>query len=464
MIGDDFSGYLDAVTQYGTQFDVVDPSETRPPGVKVADVRRRRGRLTDSRETGVQNLALVEREGVLLWLPAEDVGSPRYGGLRRRARRRGLAGLEVGRVVKEVSVPVLEPNQYLSALADTDQRLNAQCDAGLRTVKVAPDGQSFAATTEGLKASYSKRTLLIVHGTFSSSANILGELAATPKGRAFMHDALKAYGGQVLVFDHPTLSVSPFLNALDLGRRLAGTTGSLDVIAHSRGGLVTQWWLEVFGDALAGAQVRAVLAGAPLRGTHLASPARIQPFLSVLSNIGHYVGQTLNLAASANPFALASLALLRFLGQRERNRWGLPPIDGIGSRPGTDAAVAVIPGLQGQSAVGNNAELMRLRASTARANVRYYACVADFEPERIGWKLWKVISEFGDRAKDVATDAIFKGANDLVVDTAHMTTLADGRDITEVTQFLGQAVVHHCNYFRQNETLKSLRDWFKPLT
>ena len=154
MIADDFSSYVDAVTQYGTQFDVVDPSETRPSGVKVADVRRRRGRLTDSRETGTQNLALVEREGVLLWLPAEEVGSPRYGGLRRGARRRGLTGPDVGRVVKEVSVSVLEPNQYLSALADTDQRLNPQCDAGLRTVKAAPDGQSFVATAEGLKPLY----------------------------------------------------------------------------------------------------------------------------------------------------------------------------------------------------------------------------------------------------------------------------------------------------------------------
>ena len=58
----------------------------------------------------------------------------------------------------------------------------------------------------------------------------------------------------------------------------------------------------------------------------------------------------------------------------------------------------------------------------------------------MGWQLWKVISEFGDRAKDAATDAIFKGANDLVVDTEHMTTLADGRDIAEVTRFMAQHV------------------------
>ena len=147
----------------------------------------------------MQNLALVEREGVLLWLPAEDVGSPRYGGLRRGARRRGLAGLDVGRVMKEVSVPVLEPNQYLSALADTDQRLNAQCDAGLRTVKATPDGRSFEATARGAEGDRtrdgrcsSSMARSRARPTFSANSR------HTPKGQAFMHDALKTYNGQVL--------------------------------------------------------------------------------------------------------------------------------------------------------------------------------------------------------------------------------------------------------------------------
>ena len=280
-----------------------------------------------------------------------------------------------------------------------------------------------------------------------------------PTDVAFLSDALKAYRGQVLVFDHPTLSVSPFLNALDLGRRLAGTTGWPDVIAHSRGGLVTQWWLEVFGDALAGTQVRAVLAGAPLRGHHLASPARIQPFLSVLSNIGHYVGQSLNLAAAANPFALASLALLRFFGQRERNRWGLPPIDGIGSRPGTHAAVAVIPGLQGQSAVGttpNSRDYGPQRASQhavlrvcgrlrARAH-RLETVEGDFRVRRSGQ----------GRREDASSRVQRSGRGHGPHDHAR-----DGRDITDVTQFLAKRTVHHCNYFRQDKTLESLRKWLE---
>ena len=440
---------------------MLDADEQRPVGVHVSDVRRRRGRVADNRETGFRELALLERDGVLIWQTSEDAGAPRAGALRRGVRRGRRAGLERARVLKEVSVPVLEPNEYLGALRETDLYLNPACDSGLRVVKLKPDASGFVADVSGLKPGYSGRTLLLVHGTFSSAANLLDEFAATDAGAKFITDALGYYKGQVLVFDHPTLSVSPFLNAIDVARRLAGTTGRLDVVAHSRGGLVVQWWLEVLGDALAGSEVRAVLAGSPLEGTSLAAPNRIQPLLSVLSNIGLFVEQSLNVAAAANPFALASIALLKFVGRRERNRWGLPPIDGIGSRPGTDAAVAVIPGLQGQSAVSNNFELARLRGARARANLRYFALAADFEPDRIGWKLWKVLSEFGDRASDATVDRIFPKENDLVVDTAHMTTLAQGRPIEDVTSFLQQATVHHCNYFRQPDTVASLRKWLE---
>ena len=109
--------------------------------------------------------------------------------------------------------------------------------------------------------------------------------------------------------------------------------------------------------------------------------------------------------------------------------------------------------------MSNNFELARLRGARARANLRYFALAADFEPDRIGWKLWKVLSEFGDRAADATVNRIFPKENDLVVDTAHMTTLAQGRPIEDVTSFLQQATVHHCNYFRQPDAVASLRKW-----
>jgi hypothetical protein len=453
------NAFVAAIDARGSEFDVLDAAEPRVLPVPVRDVRRRRGRLADDRETGYREVVLVERDGVLLWQTAAELAGTRGGGGLRRAGRRGWRrGLEGAHVLKEVTVPVLAPNEYLGALRDTDVRLNADCDAGVRRV-VERRGGSFAIAANGMRETYARRTLLLVHGTFSSAGQVLGEFSATDEGRAFLSDALAAYDGQVIVFDHPTLSVSPVLNALDLARRLAGTTGALDVIAHSRGGLVTQWWLEVFGGTVADATVRAVLVGSPLRGTSLAAPNRIQPLLSLLSNIGLFVERTLHVAAASNPFTLASFALLKFIGRRERNRWGLPPIDDLGSRPGTDAAVAVIPGLQGQSAVTNNLELRRLRESRAPGNVQYFGITSAFEPEAIGWNLWKVMTQFGIRAGDRVADSIFPAENDLVVDTAHMTSLADRRTIEHVHAFGPEALVHHCNYFRQPDTIERLRLW-----
>jgi hypothetical protein len=290
---------------------------------------------------------------------------------------------------------------------------------------------------------------------------LLEEYAATPFGRKFLADALARYNGQVFAFDHPTLSVSPFLNGLDLARALAGTRGDLDVIAHSRGGVVVRWWLDVLGASLGGATVRAVLAGAPLRGTSLAAPNRIQPILSVLSNIGAFVEKTLHFAAASSPFSLASFALLKFIVRREKNRWGIPPVGDIGDRPDIDAAVAVIPGLQGQSAVNNNFELNGLRSAASSRNVRYYALTAEFEPERMGWKLWQVLSQFGERSADALADRIFPGGNDLVVDTGNMTTLGEAGEIADVLPFGKQAEVHHLNYFRQADAIDRIRRWLK---
>lgn len=458
---EEFRGFLDTMDKLGESVDVRDVAEPRSLGVPVSEVRRRRGRLADDLETGYRDIVLVEKDGVLLWQTAEDLtGADGPGSARRRGRRGLRRGLEGAKLLREVTVPVLQPNEYLGSLRQTDLSLNAKCDAGLRRVRMDTSRKAakFVAT-DPAAGPFTGRTLLIVHGTFSSSENSLSEYAATEEGARFLSDALTWYDGQVYVFDHPTLSVSPFINALDLARAMAGTTGTLDVIAHSRGGVVVRWWLDVFGETLRDATVRAVLAGSPLKGTSLAAPNRVQPLLNVLSNVGAFAGRTLGLAAAANPFALASMALLKFIVRREKNRWGFPPVKDLGDKTSVGAAVAVIPGLQGQSATSNNFELTRLRTTASRANVKYFAVTANFEPEKIGWKLWKVITEAGTRGKDFAADLIFPAENDLVVDTAHMTSLDDARAITDVHAFGSQTVVHHVNYFRQPETLAAMRKW-----
>ena len=72
------------------------------------------------------------------------------------------------------------------------------------------------------------------------------------------------------------------LNAFDLASRLAkGVPASLDIVAHSRGGLVVRWLCEGFRHP--SLRCNAVLVGSPLAGTSLAAPARARAVMDFLA-------------------------------------------------------------------------------------------------------------------------------------------------------------------------------------
>ena len=79
--------------------------------------------------------------------------------------------------------------------------------------------------------------LILVHGTFSRGENILSNFFATKQGGAFLTQASERYNGNVFAFDHPTLSVSPILNAFDLQRALGDSRAQVRMVCHSRGGV-----------------------------------------------------------------------------------------------------------------------------------------------------------------------------------------------------------------------------------
>jgi len=116
--------------------------------------------------------------------------------------------------------------------------------------------QKIAAAWEGLKRPYrllrmpkdaedegfewgkvlGGRALLLIHGTFSTADAAFSEFVDKAKAEL---NAL--YGGRVFAFNHPTLHVSPgenlswFLAQVPRGKRL-----EIDVLSHSRGGLVAR--------------------------------------------------------------------------------------------------------------------------------------------------------------------------------------------------------------------------------
>ncbi len=375
-------------------------------------------------------MTVVEQDGVL-HLEAEPPPPRLLGGRRRSARSLGVGGT----VVRQARMPALGQNQVGAALAALDTRLTPS--RGLRELR--EDGTLGPATArpEG-------RLLLLVHGTFSTNDHLVGTLSDTAHGHAFLEWARSAYD-QVLGFDHPTLSVSPILNAHALRQALRASRASIDVIAHSRGGLVARWWAEAF-DPSPPTPRRVVFVASPLNGTGLAAPPNLRGSLSLLANYGRALG----LAAAMLPFTTVVAGLFQVFAS----------ITSLASRtPVIDAAFSMVPGLLAMSRVSNNYELQTQRERAPEVRDRYFAVRANFESQRPGWRFWEVFRGLGDRAADAVADRVFDGPNDLVVDTVSMANFREGLVLPphQILDFGTTDRVHHTNYLEQKETLAFIR-------
>src|SRR5215475_14059249 len=95
-----------------------------------------------------------------------------------------------------------------------------------------PLGRDDLRTLSGLP------TLLLVHGTFSTCGSAFDGML---RDAAFLARMRDRYGSRVLLFDHPSLHVDPAANARWLLEQLPPEAELvLDVVAHSRGGLVAR--------------------------------------------------------------------------------------------------------------------------------------------------------------------------------------------------------------------------------
>ena len=421
----------------------------------VAGLRRRRRRVANMPLTTVKTVSLVEENGTLYW--RDGVPGPPAG--RRRGRRGAQVGPE-GSLVLTKEFPRLAPNKVIAAVGAIDRRLNAAIDgtlcSRLRRVRLTPADAFEFEPVDATDGPFTGRTLLFVHGTFSNAQSMLREFSATARGLRFLNRAMRGPRryDRIVFFDHPSLSVSPVINALELGRALAGSSGQIDVVGHSRGGLVVRWWLEAFGSSLrlaSNARVRAVLAGSPLHGTSLAAPDKIQHAMSLISNIGTFAEKTLGLVGLTNPFLWVAGKLIEVI---------VSVTGALAKTPIVDALTALVPGLSGQSAVDNNHEINRLRIGPVAVEPAYYAVTSNFETQNPGWRFWRNFRK--DRAADLATDIVFPGDNDLVVDTWSMTDLGVPRLklAGAACDFGTSDTVWHCNYFRQEKAIDYIASRF----
>ena len=422
----------------------------------IAGLRRHRRRAGNDPGSAIKTVSLVEENGTLYWRDGIPAASP----ARRRRGRRGVDGDGGGSLVLTREFETLAPNKIVEAVGKIDRRLNQAIGESLRsrlrTLRRTPAG-TFELQDDDVSGPFTGRTLLMVHGTFTNAANFLREFTAgKDRGVRFLERATrgaKKYD-RVLFFDHPTLSISPVINALELGRAMARSGGTIDVIAHSRGGLVVRWWLEAFGSSLrttAGSQVRAVLVGSPLHGTSLAAPDKIQHAMSLISNVGTFAEKTMSLLGLANPFLWVAGKLIEVI---------VSVTGALAKTPVVDAIAALVPGLAGQSAVSNNHELNRLRIGPVDVDPSYFAILSNFETQDPAWRFWRNFRK--DRMADLAADIVFPGENDLVVDTSSMIDFGVPKlKLAGAScNYRTSDTVWHCNYFRQEKSIDYIADSF----
>jgi len=422
----------------------------------ISQLRRSRRLMVDD---SVTLMTLVEVDGVWFW----QEGLATLGVPGRRAGF-GLTTLFGGTPVTTVKLEKLGTNQIASLLQDMDQKFGS---AAVEAERAPDKGRRWPALRQWQNGKLvptdsvvpSGKILVFVHGTFSNNDNLFDNLNVPENaaGQQFLADLLKKDSAgktlnydQVLTFDHYTVSRSPVLNALELARIMATSTADVDIICHSRGGLVTRWFMEVF-DRPNRNHRRAVLVGSPLHGTSLAAPDRIRNSIDLFTNIGKELGTALTLI----PFTQVAGSLMKLVFS----------VGNVVSKvPLMDAAVSMIPGLAAMSRVENNYELTAL-SQRASLPLQYFAVTSEFTPPPLGWKFWNIFCGFGQRAAAAADNLIFRDAggnpckNDLVVDTLSMTEYAFPANppVDSVFTFGPDDHVFHTAYFQQAKTIDFIR-------
>jgi hypothetical protein len=298
-----------------------------------------------------------------------------------------------------------------------------------------PYGLSFAGRPgDGAAVDWEALTagpvLLLVHGTFSRGASAFAGIT----GGLVPELARDRYEGRVLVFDHPSVSEGPLANAQWFADQVvAGTPGTpdarlvLDVVAHSRGGLVAralaeqQASLELSGRRI---DVRTlVFVGTPNAGTALADTDHLGDLVDVYTNVLDLVPDVGAVDALQVVFEVVK-----------------------------QLATGVAEGLDGLMAMNPGGEYLAALNGAAAERPGYAAVAADFEPAG---------GNLRHRAVDLLADRVFGAENDLVVPRNGVWEIPGGSLVPADRRLsiASDRAVAHTRYFGLPDVADVLRTW-----
>ncbi len=354
-------------------------------------------------------------------VPATPADAPAAPG------ERGVLDVGVARLVlKHVVFPLIDP-----LVGEVAEHYAAAWEARHRPYRVRPfDPDNYAVDdvapvdADGWRRLAAGRALLFVHGTFSRASSAFGALPAS--AMAALHEA---YGGRVFAFDHPSLSEDPEDNVRWLvGQIPDGTSLDVDVVCHSRGGLVSRVLAERQGELLLGSRAvrvgKVVFVGAPNAGTLLADADRMGTLIDTYATLLNLIPEP---AAREVLQAVVTVAKQLAVGACK----GLPGLQAM--RPGGPFAA-------------------RLNAAGPAGAARYFALASAYTPRLAGLRAL---------LEARAMDKVFAGANDLVVPTAGVWD-ANGSGWFPIEQrrvFVDGESCAHTEYFASRAAQAQLLAW-----
>lgn len=266
--------------------------------------------------------------------------------------------------------------------------------------------------------------LMFVHGTFSTARGGFGALPV--ETLAELH---RRYAGRVVAWEHPTVSLTPSANVEQLAAQLGGVTGlTLDVVTHSRGGLVGRALAER-GAALGLGErltVRTlVMVAPPNAGTALADTKHLGALLDRMTNLVQFI-----------PSA------------------GVVDVLGVVLEVVKQVAVGALGGLEGIMSMNPAGEGLTAFNDSPGSSAAYRVVAAEFEPP--------AGSSLGRIARDAGTDLVFgRLANDLVVPTQGSWDLpsTSGFPVAERLVLSATLGVDHATFFGREDVTGRLLEW-----
>ncbi|CRK59481.1 Glutamate synthase [NADPH] large chain [Alloactinosynnema sp. L-07] len=386
-----------------------------------------------------QLILAADEDGALSWHLPDDIDPvdvPDRGGDRRTytfvravapvdpGASRGLIGAVGSKLLKVLVFPLIDPvlgkvgDHFVSRWEQHNRPVR------LRQFTVGGHRESSAASVDWSSLSAGP-ALLFLHGTGSQSHT--GFHGVSDEVLSTLHTR---YGGRVFAYDHHTIATDPVANARSLVAQIPVDAGlRLDIVAHSRGGLVGRVLCELPGEiglTTERMSVRTlVMVATPNAGTPLCDPAHVAKWLDRMTNLLQWVPDN-----------------------------GITDMLDVVLTVVKQVAVGAFRGLSGLMSMDPKGSFLERLNQPSAHSVAYRALASNYDPPK-GSSLLR-------SARNVATDSVFGSAhNDLVVPTDGVFAAngAFGFPVGEVELFDAEVGVDHSGYWTQPRFAAAVDRW-----